>query len=608
MTEEEERERYRYLQLKKKKSAQTATPDTDIPPVEVEGEGLDLQDIRGFGGALLKGQLAGFGDEFVGGVRTGMEMLNPASYGEGTQDFADTYRMYRDDARASDKEFERENAGTALAANLVGGIASPINKVAPGMGTTRSGMAGRGAVEGALAGYGESEDGNVLRSTLTGAGFGGGVGGLIGTAGHLFKRAKGIEDLDQVVDGEKRFKSLPLAADEDSLAGRIYRNTFGRSSGGGKLRTQEQPWLGDAAEAVETERLALDARRLDFDEAARGEKLDLAETTRVQKRSLAEDVNQERMNMDAQIDMLEAAELKPKQAVPKLPKAVKAAKGDVRDAEPTRVFRRQAATESLPPKERGWFEGVDIDDPEMADDVIYDFWQSDDAFAMVKGRGFELDDELHGYIKQVMETPESRSQLGEVVNVAKKRAKAEGFDLKVSELNEEGEEIIRKMTDSEILEWAFEGQIDGTVLMELRNVFARGANSASGMSRGAQRKVASAFDKYIVRNIDDPEDYFDHIAAYPNSLTHGKAVAGNKANAAGGRYTIDEHQAAGKPMARRGTDKAGKRSRKRPMQPQAREGRAALEALEQPPAALPDATAANAAREANVAADAANAG
>ena len=71
------------------------------------------------------------------------------------------------------------------------------------------------------------------------------------------------------------------------------------------------------------------------------------------------------------------------------------------------------------------------------------------------------------------------------------------------------------MNEEEILEWAFDGPIEGGVLMELRNVYARGANSASGMSRGSQRKVATAFDKYIVDNIDDPEEYYEHIAAYP---------------------------------------------------------------------------------------------
>ena len=612
MTEEEKRRRYRYLQLKKQKAAAEApAPTNNLPPVEVEGEGLDMQDVRGAIGAYTKGAFAGFADEIVGGARS---IMPDASFDFGAdvsqekQSQGDRYRMYRDDVRASDAEFERENAGTALALSLAGGIASPLNKIAPGVGNTRLGAAGRGAVEGALAGYGESTEGNALKSTLLGGGIGGGAGFGMSSLGHMFGRTPGIEDLDQLMpDGTKRFKPLPLAADDTSLAGRAYRNTLGRSSGGGRLRSQEQPWLDDAAEAVETERLGLSARKLDLDEAARADTVDAASVTRGEKRVLAEDVRQEGLNMDNQIDNLEQLELKPKQAVPKLPKAVRAAKGDQRNAAPTVKFRREAATESVPVRERDSVLGdVDIDNPEAADDVIYDFWQSDDAFGMVKGRDFDLDPDLRRFITEAMETPESRSQLGEVVTAARKRAKAEGFNMKVSELNDEGEEIVRKMTDDEILDWAFEGSIDGGVLMELRNVYARGANAASGMSKGAQRKVASAFDKYIVRNIDDADEYFEHIAAYPNSITHGKAVAGNKANKAGGKYTIDEHQAAGKPMARRGSDKPGQRSKKRPMQPQARAATAELEALAPPPAALPDATAANAARQANVAAEAAN--
>ena len=622
MTEEEARAKLRLIQIQKEKLAlgSDAAPERSAPPVEIEGEGLDLQDVRGLGGALLKGSLAGFGDEFVGAARTGLDMLLPETGADriareiagadNAQSLADAYRMHRDDARASDKEFERENSKTAIAANILGGVASPLNKVAPGFGSSRMGATARGGAEGALAGYGESEDGNVLRSVLTGAAFGGGAGFGLSSVGHMFGRTSGIDDLDvKMPDGSTRFKPLNLAADDDSLAGRAYRNTFGRSSGGGKLRNQEQPWLDDAAADVKNARVELDARKLDLGESARVESLGLEQAASEQKRLLAEDVRQETLNIDNQLDMLAAADLKPKQAVPRLPKAVKAVKGDARVAEPTVKFRRAAATESVPVRERdAIFDGVDVDDPEAADDAIYDFWQSDDAFAMVKGRGFELDDELHGYVKQVMETPESRSQLGEVVGAAKKRAKAEGFDMQTYDIGPEGEEIARKMTDDEMLEWAFQGQIDGDVLMELRNIYARGANSASGMSRGAQRNVANAFDKYIVRNIDDPDEYYEHVAAYPNSITHGKAVAGNKANAAGGRYTIDEHQAAGKPLARRGADDPNKRSKKRPLQPQARAARAELEALEAPPAALPDATAADAAREANVAIDAANSG
>ena len=627
MSEEEDRQRLRYLQLKKKKALAVADAekpvDTGAMP-NTEGEGFNMQDVRGGIGAVNKGMFAGFGDEIVGGIRALDDQLFPSTYDFGDdvskegQSLEEGYKMYRDDVRSSDAEFARENPGSALGLTLAGGVLSPLNKVAPGVGTGRAGMAGRGAVEGALAGYGESEAdtlGGTLRDAALGGGLGGTVGGALGVGGHLLGKTKGIENLWQEgADGVKRFKPLHLAADADSLAGRLYRNTFGRSSGGTKLRQQEQPWLDDAAEAVEAERLGLTARKLDLDDAARREGVDAAAVTRGERTTLAESTRQERVNMDTHIDALEAAELNPKQAVPKLPKATAATKIDTRNAEPTVKFRRDAAVESIPVRERELIfrdpEGgtIDIDDTEMVDDMIYDFWQSDDAFGMVKGRDFDLDNqELRGYVRDVMETPESRSQLGEVVTAAKKRAKAEGFDLKIEDVTEDGDTFFRKMTDDEVLDWAFDGEIAGDVLMELRNIYARGANKASGMSRGSQRKVASAFDKYIARNIDDPDEYFEHIAAYPNSITHGKAVAGNKANAAGGKFTIDEHQAAGKPMARRGTDKPGQRSKKRPMQPQARAAREELAAMAPPPAALPDATAANAARQANVVADAANA-
>ena len=240
-------------------------------PVEPEPEGLDLQDVRGAGQSALRGLLAGYGDEAVGLARATMDKILPETEadeiarglddGRNTQSFGDTYAMHRDDARASQKEFSEENPGTALGLELAGGLASPINKIAPGVGTTGGRVArlaqsvGRGGAEGAIAGFGEGEGtldeqlANAYKASLTGAGMSGALTGLGGAAGRGLSKRRVQEKL-QKADGT--FKPLHLA-EKSGLIGDAYRGLVGRSYGGmEKLHKQQQPFLQKAIDAVET--------------------------------------------------------------------------------------------------------------------------------------------------------------------------------------------------------------------------------------------------------------------------------------------------------------------------------------------------------------------
>lgn len=77
---------------------------------------------------------------------------------EGEQSFGDKYRMYRDDARATDEQFAKDNQRIAIATELAGNIANPVSLVAPGLVTTGGTGArlaqsvGRGAIEGGIYG------------------------------------------------------------------------------------------------------------------------------------------------------------------------------------------------------------------------------------------------------------------------------------------------------------------------------------------------------------------------------------------------------------------------------------------------------------------------
>ena len=234
--------------LRSMSGTDTPSPEPEPP---VEDEGIDLQDARGLVGALNKGSTLGFGDEIAGVGRTLLDYAAPSSWGEDAQSFGDKYAMYRDDQRASDAEFQRENPKTALAAEVVGGLISPVNRVAPGMGATgshaaRTGLAAtRAGIEGGITGLGQGEGSleDQLASAQTGATWGGLAGGLLsgvgGAVGNTFSKRRIARELG------KGDEFIPAhLADTEGNVGSFYRKYVGNAIGGrGPLGRQESDYL-----------------------------------------------------------------------------------------------------------------------------------------------------------------------------------------------------------------------------------------------------------------------------------------------------------------------------------------------------------------------------
>ena len=108
-------------------------------PDDVIKEELSLMDkVRGGVEAFNQGTTLGFGDEIVGGSRALLDKALSSDYdfGEGMAEndrtFGDEYRMYRDDQRKAKKDFADEHGKTAMALELLGGVASPIKSCRPG--------------------------------------------------------------------------------------------------------------------------------------------------------------------------------------------------------------------------------------------------------------------------------------------------------------------------------------------------------------------------------------------------------------------------------------------------------------------------------------------
>lgn len=274
-------------QVKAKRAQQTAPPEP-----APRSEAIDtLADVQGFGQRLLKGQTLGFGDEIAGVGRAALDYVMPNSTFEGVegadQSFADRYRMYRDDARAVDEQFQEKNPGTAFVAELAGGIASPASLVAPGVGTTGSAGArlgqavARGGAEGAVYGLGEGEgDVNAqLASAATGGATGGVasgvIGGLGGALGRTLSKRRVEPDLRQPDGG---FMPIHLADPESGL-GRLYRDWIASVPfAKGALKAQEEPFLTRAATEVADQEQAFtqQAKNLKRHQWHRANDIDLA--------------------------------------------------------------------------------------------------------------------------------------------------------------------------------------------------------------------------------------------------------------------------------------------------------------------------------------------
>lgn len=146
----------------------------------------------------LQGATGGFSDEIAGGVEAAGKMIGVKGLGgpfkdikldeEGasfsSEDLKKAYEYGRNKEREALKLDSEANPMTSLAANVAGGIASPINKVTKGMSAVKS-----GALLGGVYGLGSSDADNALDLALD-TGMGAAVGYGLGKGAD--KLAKSI--------------------------------------------------------------------------------------------------------------------------------------------------------------------------------------------------------------------------------------------------------------------------------------------------------------------------------------------------------------------------------------------------------------------------------
>ena len=161
------------------------TPQKTERAAELESGEWLLKDNVSTALAVLEGATLGWSDEI--GVATAAAAV--ASTGEETYEQA--YSRLKSDYDAMQKSYTARHPYAAGAAEFSGALLSPISKIGAAAkgATTITGLATRGAVEGAVYGAGKAEDtSSIADEAKKGAMFGAAAGSVLSAGGWLFKR------------------------------------------------------------------------------------------------------------------------------------------------------------------------------------------------------------------------------------------------------------------------------------------------------------------------------------------------------------------------------------------------------------------------------------
>lgn len=196
--------------------------------------------------ALGQGVFFGFGDELAGVTGAGVNSIANL-FGKGTGDsFGEAYRGIRDVARSRHEAFAERNPGTALAAEIGGGLltggvgaaragAFQAAKAAPTLLGRVKPIAATGAVQGGLFGAGASEADNprdVARDSLVGAAIGGGSAAVLpilagktrDVAKRVFQTASDSPAFREAVDLLKRKTGIETLTTGQATGSRPLRS------------------------------------------------------------------------------------------------------------------------------------------------------------------------------------------------------------------------------------------------------------------------------------------------------------------------------------------------------------------------------------------------
>jgi len=554
-------------------------PEPAPAPVPEKAPLDTLNSIRGGVQSVVQGQTLNWGDEIVGagraladraiGALTGNEAAVEAMTGQAAEGIrARDAQMYADDERANMAQFRQENPKTAFGLELAGGFASPVNFVAPGAGglaksakatqRLRAG-AGRGIIEGAIAGAGNADE-NRAAGALTGAALGGilpvGINVAIKEPWRQLTKRRIVQDLfeegrDEFGKLVRKFKTPIHMSGEHSTLVDLYRQVVGRAWGGKQvLGAQEAPLIEAAEEGLQ---------KAQYKAKVLGRTL-AQQTDEVKKSAsrAAADIDDQYARDTARITR-EIEEATARGDVEKIAKleAVQEMSDAALEKE-AMDLRGLAATEAMPDNARmdiingvdgdDLLDGpIDVNDPLAVNNRLIDWWRKR-GFSMVKDREFEWDQGLGKSVaREFSEDPGLALVLddapGLVAAMEKRLGMSDALEaLKGGDVTEEGLRLFQDFFSNPNL------KINGDALMEMRNAFAKAANRGGDKSF-AFRRIKEKFDSLIRRQLDgsDVEAFDDQLARWTKRLTYEEATAA--ANQARGAFSPEQYANAAKKVA-----------------------------------------------------------
>ena len=374
-----------------------ASFDSDNKTVEqhkVEDIAWSSEDSLAAAQRFFSSMALGWGDEM--GLWTAAAAASVATGTPIKEVYADMRKTYD----AQQEQFKERQAGAAMAADVLGSVASPVNVLRGVQAATKLGQAaatgGRVAAESAIYGAGEAGEGQRLSGAVSGAGQGlvgygvlRGTMGLGGKAVSAFTRRNVEGDL---VDDAGEFVPITLAASKpDGVEGAVhtfYRDIVAPSFGGkGVIKAQEQKIVGKAEEYYTAQK----AMSKEMDEGVKRkvqENKDLMSTA-------AKALEEERKNLKA-LQKTETADtlvpLKNKLQALKTGKAEEIAGKATSDVNRTLDarrfdFRNQAFAEAMPAEARinEIQKVLSIEDVGQRVRALDDLW-SKRGYSMIKGK------------------------------------------------------------------------------------------------------------------------------------------------------------------------------------------------------------------------------
>ena len=382
-----------YKQVKNEVAAKNITDISEVQSKEVKAELKSTVDEGAMAYLFLEGLTLNLSDEAMNGAEAGWESLTTG------RDFGEVYDEKKAIYKNRIETARQNNPALALSSEIGGAFASPLNFVGKIKGAGQ--LFGRAMGEGAIAGFGSSEDmDSALGDTFKGAAIATTTTATFQGLGFAFNKLtkNKLEDLTDPA-GNTIPITLARPLDEEapvSFAQQFYRDIVSPSLGS-PIRQQEKTYMSPFKKDLEVKKQSYTKAKDGLDSVTNKAKQELTEAEAAASRALKATKQEAKVQGDELENALAAPYTILKDDVKSgavLSRATKVIKDSVENAQAN--FRIMSFDVSMPSFMRT-AEGEqalkllhNAEDPNKAFEVIQKTWSSQ-GFNVIKGRSYDID-------------------------------------------------------------------------------------------------------------------------------------------------------------------------------------------------------------------------